>query len=157
MSSVVKCKNCGKKFLKVKNWQEVCKLECQREYYKNNCKPNIIVKEKALCVYCGKKFNRKSRNHFYCSRECNINDRELKQPTAIEWQVLREYVLERDNYKCSKCGSDNQLQMHHIVPLMLGGSNETENIITLCSKCHGNIHAKINLEFEAERIRLKIP
>lgn len=46
----------------------------------------------------------------------------------------------RDNWRCRKCGrGKNQAQLdgHHIVAKMDGGGDELNNLITLCSACHG--------------------
>lgn len=51
-------------------------------------------------------------------------------------------VKERDEYTCQKCGykpSSNRgqrLEAHHIVPDAVGGSDEIDNLSTLCKRCH---------------------
>lgn len=42
--------------------------------------------------------------------------------------------------KCANCHSENNLQVHHIVPLAVGGTNNQSNFVTLCGDCHGKIH-----------------
>ena len=63
---------------------------------------------------------------------------------------LRFRVLKRDNFKCLKCGNspskshDVELHVDHIKPVSKGGSNDMENLQTLCSKCNlgkSNRHA----------------
>lgn len=44
-------------------------------------------------------------------------------------------ALERDGYKCVKCGSTDNICIHH----NNGMSNELCDLITLCRKCHSNI------------------
>lgn len=59
------------------------------------------------------------------------------------WQELRRNVLERDGYRCVNCGDsihDATLQVHHIVPLIKGGSNYPGNLVTLCVDCHKKLH-----------------
>lgn len=70
----------------------------------------------------------------------NVNFRDY--PPEDEWQELREYVLERDDYTCQGCGSDVQRDapIHHMVPLGCGGANSRRNLLTLCEECHGRIH-----------------
>jgi hypothetical protein len=41
---------------------------------------------------------------------------------------------------CALCGSKKALEHHHVVPKSLGGSDEQENILTLCSVHHVMIH-----------------
>lgn len=56
------------------------------------------------------------------------------------WPELRQLVLDRDGYRCGNCGSMQDLHVHHIVPLSLGGSNEMGNLHTLCTPCHSRLH-----------------
>ncbi len=62
----------------------------------------------------------------------------------------KAYVLNRDNYTCQYCkgkSKDSKLEVHHIIFRCYGGSDEPENLITLCKTCHDKLHAgKINLK-----------
>ena len=50
---------------------------------------------------------------------------------------IRKAVILRDGCKCMKCGKSNcSLEVHHIKPRRLNGSNTLGNLITLCEKCH---------------------
>lgn len=49
-------------------------------------------------------------------------------------------ILKRDKNKCTKCGSKEKLHVHHIVPKSKGGSNESQNLTTLCDLCHAEEH-----------------
>ena len=61
----------------------------------------------------------------------------------------RTAVLERDDYTCQKCGEkvglttvdgQKRAQIHHRTPKSEGGSDEEENLVTLCSDCHESEH-----------------
>lgn len=52
------------------------------------------------------------------------------------WAELRLAVLERDGYCCVKCGNTYALHIHHINPRREGGSDELNNLETLCLGCH---------------------
>ena len=53
----------------------------------------------------------------------------------------RKAVLHRDNYTCQCCGKKNcRLEVHHIVFRSNGGTNDEENLITLCKDCHKGVH-----------------
>ena len=41
---------------------------------------------------------------------------------------------------CANCGSTENLQLHHVVPLAKGGTNNESNLITLCGDCHAKVH-----------------
>lgn len=51
-----------------------------------------------------------------------------------------KYILERDNYNCRFCGNKEDLQVHHITPRSLEGTNHELNLITTCRNCHSFLH-----------------
>ena len=54
----------------------------------------------------------------------------------------REAVIHRDNYTCQCCGKKNcRLEVHHIKFRCNGGTDDEENLITLCEDCHKGVHA----------------
>ena len=55
---------------------------------------------------------------------------------------VRAAVLARDRHRCAApgCRSTHFLEVHHVTPRRLGGSNRAENLTTLCSRCHGFVH-----------------
>ena len=54
----------------------------------------------------------------------------------------RSAILHRDNYTCQCCGKKNcRLEVHHIKFRSNGGTDDEENLITLCEDCHKGIHA----------------
>lgn len=91
----------------------------------------------------------KGGNNFYCSSECRENCSIFKQhkyPKGYKPesnrpyvdQLWREMVLERDDFICQICGSEDNLIAHHIFPAaeypML--ANDFDNGICLCKSCH---------------------
>jgi len=64
------------------------------------------------------------------------------------WKELAKIILERDNYKCQKCGvghiMGNRLIVHHIKPWAryLKLWFEPSNLLVVCEKCHKIIHKK---------------
>lgn len=64
---------------------------------------------------------------------------------------VRSHVLERDNYRCTRCGWDRSkrtpddprqfLELHHAKPHAKGGKNAAENLVVLCNVCHDDTHA----------------
>ncbi|PSO88617.1 MAG: HNH endonuclease [Cyanobacteria bacterium SW_8_48_13] len=52
---------------------------------------------------------------------------------------VRVSVLHRDGHKCVFCGRSAkqlQLEVDHIVPFSQGGSNNSQNLQTLCIDCN---------------------
>jgi hypothetical protein len=90
------------------------------------------------------------------SQTDNINcDSNLSRDNPSCKQTVREplpaealhAVNLRDQRQCqaaradgSLCQARNFLQIHHIVPVALGGKNTLDNLITLCGSCHRRWH-----------------
>lgn len=49
---------------------------------------------------------------------------------------IREDVLRKYNYSCVNCNSVDSLQIDHIIPLSLGGTNDVSNLQVLCKSCN---------------------
>ena len=53
----------------------------------------------------------------------------------------KAFVLNRDKYTCQHCKTKKgTLEVHHIVFRSNGGSDEPDNLITLCRHCHKELH-----------------
>ena len=57
-----------------------------------------------------------------------------------EYEIIRKRVLERDGWRCQKCGSMENLHVHHMKRRSQLGGDEMDNLITLCANCHGKCH-----------------
>lgn len=53
---------------------------------------------------------------------------------------LRNQIYERDSFKCVWCEATRELSIDHIKPLSKGGSDEPENLQTLCRSCNSRKH-----------------
>ena len=83
-----------------------------------------------------------------------INIKEIKvilmynKPTKAKRQRtriprgLRHEVFKRDGYKCVECGASKEdgatLHIDHKIPVSKGGTDELDNLQTLCSDCNLN-------------------
>ena len=47
---------------------------------------------------------------------------------------------------CCNCGTNENIEYHHIVPVVYGGTNKLSNIVPLCIECHFKAHEKTNYE-----------
>ena len=65
---------------------------------------------------------------------------------------MRAYILMRDHYKCTRCGSAADLEVHHIKHLTPANINDASvtlndaNLITLCRECHFREHIQDKLD-----------
>ena len=69
----------------------------------------------------------------------------------------KEAVMNRDSYTCQICGTKHtKLEVHHIVYRSKGGTDDEDNLITLCETCHKKVHkGEINVSLKTKRLRLK--
>jgi hypothetical protein len=105
--------------------------------------------------------NYRGEQNLYCSDKCKKNcssygiktedliKRDMIKaglivPNGIEVQSeLSNMVLERDNWTCQKCGTrGDYLQCHHFEGIEINPieSADVDNCITLCKKCHKEVH-----------------
>jgi hypothetical protein len=122
------------------------------------------------CTYCGRWFRptniqisnrisalngkQQGENRFYCSKECkdlcpiygqiNYPSDFIRTRTEVT-STLRKMVFERDNWECQKCNSKESLECHHIDTIKQEPmfANDQDSCITLCERCHKEIHTEI--------------
>lgn len=72
----------------------------------------------------------------------NITNEQYQKGPQYGFENVKAYILHRDGYKCQsgKSGCSKTLHVHHIKFRSNGGSNAPENLITLCSKHHKELH-----------------
>ena len=71
------------------------------------------------------------------------------------WALLRREVLNRDGWKCVKCGRRGRLEVDHILAMRFGGAvYDLNNLQTLDRLCHLEKSARENTE-ESEGIDVK--
>ena len=68
-------------------------------------------------------------------------------------ELMRKREKEESGHikQCAFCGSKNNLEEHHMIPLFLGGTNDDDNLVYLCKKCHrgvSNYQTKLRLKNE---------
>ena len=58
-----------------------------------------------------------------------------------QWGRLRRRALDRDDWRCVRCESPLDLEVHHVIPLDQGGpALDLGNVETLCRDCHIDAH-----------------
>lgn len=72
------------------------------------------------------------------------DDREMTLREVFN-STVRPHYQKTHVPQCKKCmrfhpWGDKTMHVHHIVPIMDGGTNEESNLITLCWECHAEWH-----------------
>ena len=61
------CIACEKDFLSTRKYERFCKI-CQISLTKRQ--KNAYIRENNICLYCGKKFYKRHKQHKFCCKEC---------------------------------------------------------------------------------------
>ena len=106
------------------------------------------------CPKCGKVYKGKDAEAKVCMFcAITLKEREGRIPLS---RGLRDQVLKRDGYRCVKCGAshkDKRLEVDHIIPVAKGGTNDIDNLRTLCWECNrdeGDILPDLGLKYDIE-------
>ena len=78
----------------------------------------------------------------------------MTEPRQEFMKLVFQGNIQLEEY-CHICGSTENLQLHHIIPLSNGGLNIPTNILTLCGECHGKVHNNEGLKIAREKISEK--
>lgn len=119
-----------------------------------------------ICLGCHKPFTPKWTKRKACSLKCagivrsgekhfrwkggtSTTEREKQQSKIAKW---RKTVYRRDGYTCQHCGTNENLNAHHIrewadFPRL---RFVVPNGLTLCETCHGAVHGK---DFSNRRVK----
>jgi len=83
--------------------------------------------------------NSKERNQKQINE--NTPKKEIRTVKRKRTSTLKKYILKRDMFKCQLCGTNNNLQCHHIIPhsILPELTDHMKNMITLCHNCHYHI------------------
>lgn len=105
-----------------KDTSRFCSIECQ-----SNWKSESWVRENNP-LWAG---GTRDRIPYRCIR------RQIEDDT---WWSIRNKIVERDNNECRMCGEEHDsLHVHHLVPLLSGGRNTDELLMSLCPGCHNSV------------------
>lgn len=159
----VSCHHCGTKFLcapyRLEAYENVfCGKECRQAWFSKEAPTRWQVEY--TCQVCGE-VDTCSESQFegrkYCSLECrdiansgfeSVHWRgghriyqTLRALLPRPWDKVAEEAREISDYKCNCCGrspgvDEQALQVHHIVPVLSGGTNGDWNLLPLCGSCH---------------------
>lgn len=122
---------------------------------KERIAPSILQKRQATMRVINQ-LNKWININSYWLEDVSIDIRALTDGyKSYSWQYqksnrldenIRKAVILRDKCKCKECGKSNcRLEVHHIKPRRLNGSNTLDNLITLCEKCHQKTEGKEEL------------
>ena len=65
-------------------------------------------------------------------------------------QKVRRDIEKYCGNVCVNCGTDQNIEYHHIVPVANGGRNVLTNMVALCHECHLKAHGKLKRVSDAD-------
>lgn len=162
------CDNCGMEYIRPNGYLRsknsnfsFCSRQCYFQFQKKNGSWNRGLNlVQVPCTYCDKLIVKPASiiNQYinnFCSKECydKWKSEHLcgknnpywkgghKKYRGENWEHQRRRVIERD-VVCQNCSSDNNLEVHHLIPFRYYGkdhyneANNLNNLILLCHTCH---------------------
>ena len=105
-------------------------LNCGKEFYHSNCTKNKFCSNK-----CNGEYKRKEKIKLWKDNPNDFND-------SWSYPFIRNFLLEKYNFKCQKCGwgekneytNKTPLEIHHIDGDCT--NNSEDNLQLLCPNCH---------------------
>lgn len=114
------------------------------------------------CIRCGSEITT-GRSSKYCGRRCaklylkamyrsrnkeslNLYNREYRKrikdikPGLRLRRLIEKKTNSMSSAKCIRCGTRENLHVHHIRPKSMGGEDTLENTTILCAECHIEWH-----------------
>jgi len=160
------CDVCGDSFKRRKNALE----RYDGTYCSDDCKgvDYSIEREIVECANCGNSVKRypsvvERYEEHYCSDSCRWdNFTGMNHPQwsggeslrmafrrgldGCRWDVVRGRIRQERPAECQLCGRrhdspEQHLQLHHIIPIMAGGSHHPDNLMFLCAGCHRTVES----------------
>ena len=78
--------------------------------------------------------------------------RNHRRVSGTAWLRLRRQALDRDAWRCTRCASPADLELHHLRALKDGGAPlALDNVAMVCASCHIDAHRTIDPERAAWR------
>ena len=97
----------------------------------------------SIKLYDGMKLCDKCRQKYLSQKNRDYSEIGIKKRRCVENNMFIRRCLDRDNYSCRICQSNNSLQVHHLESYKLYPElrYDDTNGVTLCKKCHDLFHS----------------
>lgn len=108
--------------------------------FKKPCKypgcPNLTFN-----TYCEK--HQKEHDAYYNK---NVRAPDVRKKYGCHWKRVRDRYV-KTHPLCEMCLKEGKLtpveEVHHIIPVNRGGTNDESNLMSLCRSCHNKIHIQL--------------
>lgn len=118
--------------LKSENYEvQICRLH---EHCEEKIESGLIAKAVGCSESYARRFSYEPERGGFQKDWSKSNQNEKVSPGA------RTKIIRRDGGCCLRCGTSEDLEVHHIQPISQGGTNDDANLATLCVSCHHSAH-----------------
>lgn len=141
---------------RAKHYTRVCE-DCGGDFKARNCRAKHCSKCSltSTCRYCKELFLKSSpQNVYFCSEDCSNKFKNEKYFGGNYFAIM-----DRDDWKCRKCGVTESLHLHHIdwtgrFKKDDSGqcNNSPDNLMVLCNGCHQTLHRSITFRLAQKHI-----
>ena len=147
------CQQCGCTFETRPhvNDRKYCSSKCRDEFRKSRTGSlhPLYNRLEHPCGICGELVKvtpamLKNKRMCFCSKACSKESHRRSLAGRAKSNIPRSGKMSarvRDGGKCVICGFSHVTAVHHIIPRKEGGSNDLENLVTLCPNHHYMAHA----------------
>jgi 5-methylcytosine-specific restriction enzyme A len=97
-----------------------------------------------------KKEHIKEYNKKYREQNSDYVKKYRKSYSKNNYRVKKRIYHLEENPVCEKCGTDKNLEVHHIKPLKYGGQHKSNNLMTLCKSHHMQFEILCQQFFKSE-------
>lgn len=112
---------------------QICRLH---EYCEQKIESGLVAEAVGCSPSYARRFSYDDERGGFQKEWSKSNQNEKVSPGA------RTKIINRDGGYCLRCGLEDEtkLEVHHILPVSQGGTNDDSNLATLCSHCHEAAH-----------------
>ena len=92
-------------------------------------------------MYCEKHRKEERRKYDRYERAADVHKK-----YGRSWKRIRDRYIQEHPF-CERCFKEGTMvraeEVHHILPVSQGGTNESSNLMALCQSCHTKIHIEL--------------
>lgn len=128
--------------------QHKCK-DCFASWYLTNRnkrllkdKQNYLVNKDAIC-------KRKRDNYYLDPLKSNLKEQKRRAQKLSNgiYKITTKEFKKLKNQNCFYCGSYNQIEIDHVLPISRGGTHSVGNLVSACLKCNRSKKDKTIMEW----------
>lgn len=124
---------CYYAFVKNMNAAQICRLNNPLFVGMGNRSKGKPLSACSILAICYKYFPEAKQ------RACKGKGSKAKEQRNELYKQIQQGEIHKPKV-CATCGTTKNIELHHIIPLEAGGTNDYFNLVYLCHTCHMKLH-----------------